>query len=240
MTKIIAMGRTAAGLPVPLAVDATGRIIVSGNAPQFDTLIVGAYADGNYFEVEADGTWELNGNATTWRDELGPLIGSRLESPASDIIQNNAEGSLSFKDSATTADYVILNLQLNHDWELSTAIEPHFHWWQAQAAIPNWLIQYRWQSNGNAKTAAWTSAAYDANVFTYSAGTLNQITDFPAITPPANAGLSDILQIRFIRDTANASGLFAGADAVVGNVDVMSFDVHRRSNTMGSRQEYVK
>ncbi len=206
----------------------------------FSTLFAGDRSGGDYFTVEADGTWELVGAATTWRDELGPLIGQRLESPGSDIVQNNAEGTLTFKASATLADYVTYSLQLNHDWDIGETVEFHIHWWQVSANVPNWLIQYRWQANGQAQTAAWTSLAWSTNVFAYTAGTLNQITDFGTITPPANAGISDIFQVRLIRDTANGSGLFAGADPEAADVDAMSSDMHRTSNTMGSRTEYAK
>lgn len=201
---------------------------------------VGAIANGNFTEFETDGTMEALGNATTWRDELGPLIGQRLESPGSDIVQNNAEGTLTFKASATLTDYVTYALQLNHDWDVGENVEFHLHWWQVSANIPNWMIQYRWQVNGEARTAGWTSSAWDNNVFAYSAGTLNQITEFGTITPPVSAGLSDIFQVRLIRDTANASTLFAGADPEAADVEAMSSDMHRTSNTMGSREEYVK
>jgi len=211
-----------------------------GSVSQFATLKVGDVDGGDYTEIEADGTVVNYGNATTWTDELGSLLTQRIESPASKIVLNIAEGSTDFKDTADLTDYVVLSLQINHPWELLTPIEPHFHWWQAQAAIPNWLMAYRWQVNGEAKTESWTQAKYEGNVFTYESGTLNQITDFPLITPPAGAGLSDIVQIRFHRDNNNDSTLFTGNDPVSGNVGTMSFDVHKKDNTGGSREEYEK
>ena len=103
MTKILALGRKSNGLLVPIAVDSEGKILLSTESgqQQFEGLIVGDYPN-NYFEVENDGTFELVGNATTWRDELGPLLASRLESPSSDIVQNLAEGTITFEDSART------------------------------------------------------------------------------------------------------------------------------------------
>lgn len=200
----------------------------------------GEETTSDYALFEDDGTLVFNGAATVWRDELGQLIGQRLESPASDIVQNNAEGSLTYKTSATTADYVIINIQINHDWKFGSDIKPHLHWFQASATMPHWLIQYRWQKNGSAKTTAWTNQKWAANAFTYSAGTLNQITGFGSIAAPAGYSISDILQIRLIRDTANASTLFTGADALAASVEAVSFDVHREIDTVGSRQEYVK
>lgn len=202
----------------------------------------GDIAGGNYTEFEYDGTMQAVGNATTWRDELGILIGQRLESPGSDIVQNLAEGTLTFKASARyPTDYVSYSLQLNHDWLIGSLAEFHSHWFQTSAANVNWLGEYRWQVNGQAKTTAWTKLALSNQIFTYSAGTLVQINDgVSSITPPVTAGLSDIVQIRLYRDYTNASGEFSGAESSGLNVDALAADMHRRSNKMGSRQEYIK
>jgi len=204
-------------------------------------LRVGQLAAGNYFQVEADGTIVFVGASKVWLDELGSLIGSRLESPGSDIVQNTAEGSLTFKTSCRyPTDYLHLNLQFNHDRELGSSVEHHLHWWQTTAAVPNWLIGYRWQRNGQIKVTAWTNKAWVTNIFTWTAGTLNQITDFESITVPAGDGLSDILQIRLYRDVTNVSGLFAGVEVGTVDNDVVYADSHKLLDTGGSRQEYVK
>lgn len=208
----------------------------------FTTLTVGNVPAGNYTEFEADGTMQAHGDATTWRDELGPLLASRIESPASDIVQNLAEGSITFEDSARyPTDYVVYNVQVNHDWFVQSNVEFHIHLWQANAERPNFLIGYRWQVNGQLKTAGWTNVPLTTSIFTYTAGTLNQILDgASSITPPATAQLSDVVQFRLYRDYTNVSGLFSGAETTGLDVDVMSADMHRRSDTMGSREEYAK
>lgn len=209
----------------------------------FDPRKVSAFGDiygTDYTKFESDGTIISFGAARCWRDELQSLIGQRLESPGSDIVQNNAEGTLTFKTSAALIDYVTMNVQLNHDRVLQTAVSPHLHWFQTTAATPNWLIQYRIQYNGQAKTTAWTSAKWSENKFAWTAGTLNQITDFADITPGVTDGVSTIIQFRIIRDNANGSGLFAGADPVAVSVDAMNFDVHIEVDMFGSRTEYTK
>jgi hypothetical protein len=209
---------------------------------QAQTAKFGDIDGGNYAEFESDGTLRFVGNATTWRDELGPLLGSRLESPASDIVQNLAEGTITFEASARyPTDFVVYSLQINHDWLVQSACEFHVHWWQANAEAANWLMAYRWQVNGQAKTAGWTEIPLTSLIFTYNAGTLNQISDATTtITPPATATLSDIFQVRLYRDYTNASTLFSGAETTGLDIDAMSADMHRRSDTLGSRQEYVK
>lgn len=194
----------------------------------------------SYTEFQSDGSMVAVGDATCFLDELSPLIGQRLESPSSDIIQDNSEGAVYFKDTCIYGtDYVSFSMQINHDWDYED-LEPHLHWWQASSNVPNWILQYRWQDNGQAKTTSWTPLAWDSHAFTYSSGTLNQITSFGTIAATANVGVSSILQIRLTRDTTNVSTLFAGADPLTGNVYGVSFDCHKSVNTLGSRQRYVK
>lgn len=203
---------------------------------------IGARSAGNYSEIEADGTYQAVGDASTWRDELQSLASARLLSPAGDIVLNEAEASITFKASARyPTDYALTNHQINHDWELGTNIHPHLHWWQTSAATPNWLIEYRWQKQGSAKTTIWTPAIWTANFAVWSAGTLNQITEFSAIVPPVGYGeVSDILQFRIYRDVTNVSTLFAGAEVGPANQDAVNFDSHIETDTLGSRTEYTK
>lgn len=194
----------------------------------------------NYTEFESDGTMKASGNATCFRDELNDLIKSALNNPSSRIVQDFTESALIYKTNATTSDYAISNIQLNHDWKAGSAINPHIHWWQTENNTPNLMIQYRWQKNGSAKTTAWSSLPWAANAFTWTAGTLNQITGFGSISAPVGYGISDILQIRFMRDSTNASGLFAGADPFTTDVSTTSADVHIEVDMLGSHQEYIK
>lgn len=207
--------------------------IVSGLAKFGD--VVG----GNYTEFESDGSMTAVGDATCYLDEFSQLIGQRLESPSSRIIQSASEGAVYFKDTTVLGtDYIGMTIQFNHDWDYS-AIYPHLHWWQASANVPNWILQYRWQVNGSAKSTSWTNVAVASHAFTYSSGTLNQISAFGSIDAPSGAGVSTMLQMRITRDTTNASGLFAGADPLTGDVYGVFFDVHKQVNRLGSRQQYV-
>lgn len=206
-------------------------------------ILLQKYGDieaGNYLQISDSGILTLNGSATVFDDLLGQLIGQKLESPSSAIVQNSAEGSVTFKTTSGLSDYVVTLPQMRHSWKIGSVVYPHIHWWQTSSSIPNWMIQYRWQDQGTAKTTAWTSVKYDSHAFTYTSGTLNQITGFPDITPPVGAGLSDILQFRIIRDNANASGLFSGADPVATDIDAVSFDCHIEIDSLGSDEEYVK
>lgn len=201
----------------------------------------GSVDTGNYTEFTENGTLILHGESTVFRDELNALIGQKLETPASDIIVNIVEGSLTFKSSCTTADYVTMNVQLNHDWKMGSNIFPHIHWWQISSNIPRWLIGYRWQRNGELKNTDWLYKKWASHAFTYTTGTLNQISSFGPITPPTGYGISDVIQFRLIRDTTNLSTLFTGpSDPQSGSIDAVSFDVHIECDGLGSNHEYRK
>ena len=175
-----------------------------------------------------------------YRDELQNLLLQNYVSPGAKVVINSAEGSVTYKTGSDLGDYTVMNVQINHDWEVGTAVSPHIHWWQASSNVPNWLLRYRWQENGQLQSTTWTPAPWSSNAFTYSTGTLNQITGFGTITPSTNAVLSDILQLRLTRDGSNASLGFATTDLYATDVDAMNLDVHIQVDTMGSRQEYVK
>lgn len=201
----------------------------------------GDVENGDYLEIDlTSGYLLLYGDATAFKDLLQSLVGQRLESPASDIVINPSEGSVTFQDDCTLSDYVTMNVQLNHDWLIGSDIYPHLHWWQTSANVPNWLIQYRWQKQDGLKTTSWTNVAYLENIFTYSSGTLNQITTFGAVEAPVGAGLSDIVQFRLLRDTDNDSLQFDDDDPLAGNADAVNFDIHYEVDSFGSDTEYGK
>lgn len=212
--------------------------ITGGNIAEIESLTAGS--ESNTTNFDSSGHQTMTGTATVFKDQLQSLLVQLKNNPADKLVINIAEGSLDFKDSSTTSDYAVMNIQINHDWKIGSEVFPHLHWFQSQSAVPNWLVQYRWQTNGGTKTTSWTNYPLTSNAFTYSSGTILQISYNSGITPPAGTGLSDILQLRLIRDTNNSSSEFSGNDSVSGNVPALNFDVHYEINSIGSNQEYVK
>lgn len=191
----------------------------------------------NYTSFSAIGHQVMAGTARVWRDEIGELIVKKTIGAR--ITDNTTEGTVDFADNCVAAaDYKILNVQLNHDKDLTTNIDPHIHWFQASSNVPNWLLQYRWQILGGTKTTSWTNYKCNTNVFTYVSGTLHQISEGASIAPPGGTNISDVVQFRVCRDTANVSGLFAGADPLTGDASAISFDVHIHLDTTGSSNEF--
>lgn len=176
-------------------------------------------------------------NTNSYRDEIGDAIA--LQQTGAGVSRNNTESTVDYLTSANTSDYMYANVQLNHDRELTSTIYPHIHWFQALNAVPNFLLQYRWQVNGGAKTTGWTNWQCNTTAFSYAAGTIHQICYSAGISAAVGSTISDIVQFRIIRDTTNVSGFF-GADPYGATVGVLAFDVHILLDTNGSIGEYVK
>lgn len=181
---------------------------------------------------------------TYFDDLLSPLIGAKMESPSSHITYSDSRTTVNFaKTCDWNDDWMAATIQMPHRWSTGTVLYPHLHWIQSAAAMPNLLIAHRWESNGAVVSGTFTNLIHTANVFSYSSGSLNQITKFGSITPPTGAGLSDLLLIKIMRDVANESTLFAGAEVdanVQDNVTAYSFDLHFEIDQAGSDEEYVK
>jgi hypothetical protein len=219
-----------------------GNVGIGTTSPnaKLDVLGTARFGDSttNYTAFEVDGTMVMNGNATVFDDILGDITG--VKTVGTDVSANSNENTLDYTNTAQLTDYAYFNYQMSHKWKAGSIIYPHIHWEQNQNITPNWLFQYRWQITGQSKTTAWTNYKATTNAFTYSSGTLNQISYGSGITPPAGYALSDILEVRLIRDTANSSGVFSDVDAYAGTVSITSADVHYEIDTLGSRTEYSK
>jgi hypothetical protein len=221
------------------AVDCDSTLNVDGNGTFKGINQFGNIGGGNYSEFEADGTLEFNGDATVFRDEL--IDASRIVTTGSNITLDSAEITIDLGVSCTPVnDWAYYNIQFNHDRKNGVNIYPHVHWFQTGNNVPNFLIQYRWQKNGSPKETSWTNYKMGTNLFTYTSGTLNQITYGAGITPPSGDDVSDILQVKFTRDTNNDTGIFSGTDSYSSVVKVMYVDVHIEMDTVGSRSEYAK
>lgn len=236
MTKLIAMGRTSTGLLVPIAVDANGKIILSSDAgPQeFATLIVGDFANGNYFEVESDGTWESHGNAVTWDDfGVSATFVKQGQTTKPDFDFTNL-GLLFPQADVTEIAYIIA--QNSHAKVMNALVHYHVHYIQGVATQPTFCLDYKYYLNGAVVPGSWTTVCTDdvggnKGLFTYpGSGSIMQIGEFPEIASPTNETVSANLDVKFYRNDNN----------VTGDVLVKYIDFHYEINTSGSREEFAK
>jgi hypothetical protein len=187
---------------------------------------------GNYTAFDDNGKLLRYGNARTELDEVSSAIALKVQGTG--ITTNLVEQTQDFLVNADLNDYLISSTQLNHDRDLTAIIDPHIHFWQTSANIPNFLLQYRWQKNNETEVSTWTNLVCRTPKWTYTSGKLHQMLfSVSGITPPTGTKMSDIVQFRVIRDNANTSTLFPSADPVAATVQVMSFDVHKICDKLG-------
>lgn len=198
--------------------------------------------DTDYSEIEQDGTLEFHGNAKVWNDYVVPFSSVKTkatktptwESFMGDIHQY-AFGSIDASSNEHEVGFVI---QLPHDWD-SSPIYPHIHWSPANdnAGSVVWAIDYTWVNYNASSPMAFPTVI--TSITTSQAlsndGLKHLITAFDPIVPSSDQNdISSILVIRFYRNSSNAE------DDYNAKAFALSFDIHYRSNTTGSREEYIK
>jgi len=174
--------------------------------------------NNNVYHV-GDSAWtDITVPATTIRQGASTKPDFNTDSLTLDFPQNNE------------SEIAYLNVQFGHDWLTGSDISPHIHYLQNEAGSPDFIIEYRWLSNGNAVTD-WTTDTTYMSVFPYTSGSIMQILEFPKIDGSAITGVSSMLQIKLYRRTG---------DGVSGDVQVLEFDIHIQIDSNGSDSEYLK
>lgn len=188
----------------------------------------------DHIEIEQDGTLVCKGDSTLWDDLVSSLIARRLESTVGTLQYNYDENSITMSPNGSisnSADRLIVNFQKPHGAKTDSLFHLHIHWEQVSTNDVQFTIQYRIQSNGESKTTAWTEVVTNSsagNKFTYTSGTLNQITEISEIDW-SGATISSTLQVRLVR-----------TDSTTGDIEATFVDGHVERDGFGSRQEYIK
>jgi len=175
-----------------------------------------------------------------WEDLRFPAIGRNIDVSAGRIDYDFAELGVGFANNTRYTEEMVGHIiQLPHAWAEGSEINPHIHWIQAQAAVPNWMIEYRVYNNGDTPPVSWTQAITNTPAFTYTSGSIAQISGFSSISM-TGLTVSCMVDIKLYRDTGNVSTLFSGADPVNTTVLLKEFDIHYQSDARGSVVEYTK
>ena len=137
-------------------------------------------------------------------------------------------GLLFPQNDAAEIAYIIM--QIPHKWKLTTDLYPHVHWVQSQADVAVWKIDYRWYKNGADPTGGFTTLTGAAHAYTYTAGSILQLTSFTAISGAGIDTVSSMLDIKLYRDD----------NTVAGDVLLKEFDIHFQIDSPGSDAEGSK
>ncbi|NQV14514.1 hypothetical protein HQ531_03575 [bacterium] len=187
----------------------------------------------------------LHGDAVVWDDLRFSLANTNIVLAATRYVNDLFNGGIQFDSDARYPNEPIYFMgQMPHSWKPESNIHPHIHWLQQSADVPNWLLIYRIINNGDPDKiltdySFHTAAIIESHKYTYSAGTLAQISKFPVIDM-TGFDMSCKLQLVLFRDTADTSGEFGGADPSALDEVVQELDIHFKLNSMGSSQEYEK
>lgn len=180
-----------------------------------------------------------------WDDASARLVGQKFDQASGRISYNYDEIAVDFAANARYPEEPVgIPSQMSHAWLAGTVIRPHIHWFQVEAARPNWLIAYRMYNNGELVPAEWNLLACESCVFTYpGSGTMLQISKFPVIDC-SGIHISAAFDFKLYRDSANTSGLFEGADTYNssggGTAAMKFYDYHlpKRRGHHGTDFEY--
>ncbi len=210
----------------------------------FAQVQLGGTAD--YTEIEDDGTIKYVGEAKVWNDFVVPMTSVKVPELDGDPpkYERYYGKILEWNFIAGKLSEVGLTIQMPHDWDGST-IYPHIHWSPEPdgSGVVVWLMDYVWV-NYDVETIPKIFENYAILTavspnLTKPAAYEHRIAKFNnanGITPAAGDqdGISSILLIRLYRDAGE------GSDTYTAGAFALSFDIHYRSDTAGSREEYDK
>lgn len=175
--------------------------------------------------VYLGGGYKLMSAGDTWDDLQFPATQVRQGALLKPDFDYTNVGLLFPQNDADEKIYMIG--QLPHGYKPGSSIVPHVHWDQTGATFPTWVLEYKWYNNGIAVPASWTTLTANTGKFTYTSGTLSQITSFTAIV---GTGMTESSVLRMI--------FYRNDNTVSGDVRLVEFDVHFQRNKPGTFLEY--
>jgi hypothetical protein len=182
----------------------------------------------NYSEFEDDGTLVFKGDATVWDDLRFPATRIRQGATLKPDFDTTNIGLLFPQNDATEIAYIIA--QMPHSWKLGSTIYPHIHWVQDGATVPTFKMDYRWYNNGADPTGSFTTVTFDTELYSYTSGSILQITYIDGGISGSGKTLSSLLDIKLYREDND----------YVGDALMKEMDIHFEMDTVGSREETAK
>ena len=209
------------------------------------------FDNGNYFEVESDGSFELLGDAVVWDDLRVPVTSTTLggtKDPGFSVYKTNGSGSqgvfLYFFDN-NTEEELYFTMQIPHCYKFGTDLSPHLHMivpsTGAAGQFVRWGLEYTIASIGDsfsntniiysdASTATTATSSGDSTLIADK----HYLVSFPNIDGSAITSVSTMLLCRLFRDATD------GTDDYPNDAGLLEFDCHFQIDTLGSRLEYIK
>jgi hypothetical protein len=166
-----------------------------------------------------------------WDDLRFPVTAINPPGVESDPDVDATDGTLLFDDAAT--EVIFVQAQMPHEWLMGSEIHPHVHWCKTSGAAGTvaWTLAYKWADIGEAFGDWSTADTATLEVSDADTAGVHALSEFAAITVPAN-GVSSMFLFKLSR--VGASDTY-GADA-----KLLEFDLHYQIDSRGSDSEYQK
>lgn len=207
---------SASSVSAPLQIIQRG----SGSAAEF--------GDGtNKLTITNNGTLLLSGCATTWDDFRVPLTQTKQGATAKPDFDYTNVGYLFPQNDPDEILYIIA--QMPHTWKEGSDIGPHVHWRQTANQNAVFKISYAWTNNGS-PISAFSTYVMDQPEFSFSSGSLMQLSAGSALISGVGKTLSSMLMIKLYRED----------NVYTGDALVYDFDIHYEKDSLGSNEEYNK
>lgn len=217
---------------------ATTYTRVSIDAMFEDTRAIDDYLFGdvtNNAEFDTTGFLSFSGSATYYIDDTFEMHNYRLYSQVGSLSYNFVNSSITMSsggDITSIDDILVFTSQMPHQTKLNSTAYLHVHFEQPSNADFTFDVQWRVQRNGQLKTTSWSATTTvhvnTDSVFTYSSGTLIQITKLLDIDL-TGLELSSLLQFKLTR-----------SDSESGDLELLAVDIHYECDTLGSNTQYSK
>lgn len=186
----------------------------------------------NVTDFETSGTMVAKGEATCW-DDFWFSVNNLRVNPAT-LKPDFSETEVEYLFDPSSTETIVGSRISEHRFKVAPSVWiPHVHWAQSAAGHVVWQLEYKMWGAG-APEPSWTTITNNtSSVFTYTSGTIQQISEFPPINM-SSTSLAINVKIRLSRLGANVLDTYA-LDA-----RFMGFDFHVPIDMLGSHEEYVK
>lgn len=189
---------------------------------------------GSGLTIETTGFIALTGNAEAWDDLRVDSLTARTGASAPDLNSGFGGNANLYYQSFSQAgtQIVYFEVQMPHDWD-GGQVDPHIHLTPATnlTGTINFILEYSY-SDINGVFSTPSSTFNMQSVVSSPSQWKHIIATKGLINLPASA-ISTMLMCRLYRD--NTVGTNMG-----GAVGLMSFDIHYKRNSLGSRSELTK
>jgi hypothetical protein len=201
---------------------------------------IGDVDNGNYLEIESDGSVELIGNATVWDDMRvtpGGFDRVGIADPSLVSYQPGGSGTATFLYEWQKNDIAYFTVQLPHSYKTGTDIKAHIHWTPGANGVTEngntvgWKIDYSWASiNGNFGAMATLDLSDSCDGIDHK----HQMTPDVTITG-TNKGISSMLICNIKRTDTGTDDTWAGTAS--GSLPLLlEIDFHYQIDGFGSRE----